>query len=236
MTLMNQKLLPICLVVLAAISVAGCTLAGPPNTGPGRQVGWYAYLGGDDIRQACVPGADEHLRFVYQATFAAQVRGYELVVPAGAGSGGLRSQAWGAPALMSFGPGGPGLGGPVEARSVVDGGDLSALAAALEESRFDRPPPVGARLRSDRYFWTVAACRNGSFHFNAFLLDLDDPRQPAFATFLFSLDRTGVAVRPPEPVGGPLRTLDPARASPERREDLSFDLRVGPEGLDTAPW
>lgn len=233
---MNNSPLRITLLALVAASVTGCTLTGPPSTGLGRQLGWYAYLGGDDIRRTCVPGADDHMRFVYQATFAGQVRGYELVVPGGSDTGGLRSQAWGAPALMSFGPGGPSLGGPVEAHAVVEPAELSALAAALGESRFDGAAPVGARLRSDRYFWTVAACRNGSFHFNAFLLDLDDPRQPAFAAPLFALDRTGVAVRPPEPTGGPLRTLDPARASPERREDLSFELRVGPEGLDTGPF
>jgi len=234
MTFMNKNSLRITLLPLVAAFVAGCTLAGPPTTALGRQVGWYAYLGGDDIRQACVAGADDHLRFVYQATFAGQVRGYELLVPRGADHGDLRSQAWGAPALMSFGPGGPSLGGPVEARAVIEGAELAKLAATLEESRFDAPAPAGARLRSDRYFWTVAACRNGVFHFNAFLLDLDDPRQPAFAAPLFALDRTGVAVRAPEPTGGVLITLDPARASPERREDLSFAVRVGPKGLDTA--
>jgi hypothetical protein len=233
---MRTTALRIAFLALVAGTLGGCTLAGPPATGPGRQVGWYGYVGGSDIRQSCLPGADDHVRFVYQATYARQVRGYELVVARGADVGSLRSQAWGPPALLSFGGGGPSLGGPVESRAVVEKQDLARIEAALRESRFDAPAPVGALLRSDRYFWTVAACRGGVFHFNAYLLDLDEPRQPAFAAALFGFDQTGVPVRPPEPTGGPLIVRDARRASPDLREDLSFQLPVGTDGLDMAGY
>lgn len=229
---MRTMAVRIAALALVTGTLGGCTLAGPPATGPGRQVGWYGYIGGADIRRSCLPGADEHVRFVYQATYAGQVRGYELVVARGADVGGLRAQAWGAPALLSFGGGGPGLGGPIESRAVVEKQDLARIEAGLRESRFDAPAPVGALLRSDRYFWTVAACRGGVFHFNAYLLDLDEPRQPAFAAALFGLDHTGVPVRPPEPTGGPLIVRDARRASPDKREDLGFQVPVGPAGLD----
>jgi hypothetical protein len=214
-------------------ALGACAVQGPPTTSVGRQIVWYGYLAGDDIRRACGNGAVDRIRFVYQATYARQVRGYELTGAPGADIAGLRSQAWGSPTLLSFERGAPSIGSPVEARLMLDRRQIADLHQAVAASGFDGRPPVGAFLRSDRYFWTVAACRNGRFHFNAYPLDAANPRQPPFAAALFALDNTGVPVRQPVSTGGPLITRDPDHASPQGREDLTYQVRVGPEGLET---
>ena len=226
--------LPGLALVLGALVLGACVANGPPETGLGRQGTWFSYVGGEDLRRGCVAGAPDRLRFVYQALYARQVRGYELTRQAGADVAGLRAQAWGAPALLDFPGGVPSLGAPTEARVPLSPLQWAAIEAALSESGFESPAPAGAFLRSDRYFWTVSACRGGRFHFNAFLLDEAAPRQPAFAAPLFALDRTGTPVRQPQPTGGPLVVRDPRRADPLAREDLGWQVRIGPDGLSPA--
>ena len=145
------------LVAGFALVLGACVADGPPETGIGRQATWYSYLGGEDLRRACVAGAPDHLRFVYQGLYGRQVRGYELTRAHGAEQAALRAQAWGAPALIDFDRNGPSLGSPADAQVPVTALQWAAIEAALSSSGFDAAPPTGAFLRSDRYFWAVSA-------------------------------------------------------------------------------
>ena len=53
-----------------------------------RSVSWFGYVGGDDIRAACQPGARTHIRLIYNALWEEQVRSYDLF-PQSDGTAGL---------------------------------------------------------------------------------------------------------------------------------------------------
>ena len=61
------------------VVAAGCTYreggVGNPIT---RKFQYFSYLGGDDIRRDCVPGAPARYRLVYNANYYEQVRTYDL--------------------------------------------------------------------------------------------------------------------------------------------------------------
>src|SRR5260370_39356006 len=43
-----------------------------------RTFNWFSYVGGDDIRSACVPGGRNRVRLVYNALWEEQVRVYDV--------------------------------------------------------------------------------------------------------------------------------------------------------------
>jgi hypothetical protein len=91
------------------------------------------------------------------------------------------------------------------------------------------PVPVGLRLRSDAFHWTVASCVDGRFGFTGF--EHPSPRAAAlkFPSLLFGLDRTGLAVNAPRPL-----PLDPFEANygvGRRRVGPRFLLEIGANGL-----
>src|SRR5471030_2730397 len=45
-----------------------------------RSLNWFAYVGGDDIREACRPGGRNRIRLIYNALWEEQVRTYEFIL------------------------------------------------------------------------------------------------------------------------------------------------------------
>jgi hypothetical protein len=194
-----------------------------------RSVGWFGYLDGAELRDNCQPAAPPRYRLVYNAVWGRQVRDYEIVTDPATGALTLNTRI-----LFPEAPGEMDLRDPLRtfrgqhSAQPLSAADLAELDASLAESGFNEPTPSGLNLPSDGYYWVVAACRNGVFHYNAYLYP--SPRFAAlrFPDWLYARDHTGVAVASP----GPSEARDQqSNRNLEPRGYSVFDLRVGDNGL-----
>lgn len=225
---MIAALLSLSIGVLAACVADG--VAGDPVS---RRLTWFSMLGGKDIRNNCRAGAPARYRLVYNAIYTEQVRVYELwarpdggaVLDTAVLSGGVSLGA------STFADLGALLGGRRD-RVELAPREAQALSAAIEAGGALAPPPVGLRLRSDAFYWTVASCVGGRFHFTAF--DAPSPRFAAlpFPALLFELERSGVAVNPPRPLDpGAFAQTGANETGPGRNAGPRFEVEVGRGGL-----
>jgi hypothetical protein len=214
--------------LLLCLALAGCAasgIAGDPIT---RMLQWPEVMAGNDIRRACGPGAPERWRFVYNGSYAEQVRVYEIE------AGAVVARVFDRPNLA--------LVGALEAQQVMRGIDsrvpitpeeMRRLVATWEGDLALAVRPVG-HLRSDRFFWTTAACRDGRFTVAAFAYPADGASPFAFPEELARFDRTGRKVNPPRPVerdAGVLADYTPSRHGSDRAP--RFLLRVTEGGIET---
>jgi len=195
----------ILLLLALAIGLAGCTYSGGVDNPLIRKATWFSYVGGDDIKAKCGPGAPPQYRLIYNADWDEQVRAYDLKGSAtGDGSAMLFTQVFGGYGsnLLSFS-----LGDPLApARGTSGQARLSApqfadLVTAINDSGFltDRAP-YGTRLKSWDFYWVVAACVDGQFRYNAWVAPSDRFSKIRFAALLFAMDGTNVPPNPPQPV------------------------------------
>jgi hypothetical protein len=219
---------------MAAALLAGCAAQGPVDGPVARNLSWFSYLAGDDIRSACAPGAPERYRFVYNAVWGEQVRTYDMVQRPGGAA--VTARVFGAANLLSLNPldpQGPWRGQRSE--TLLDPAQFARVARLLPGEEAVRP---GAWLRSDDYYWTATACKGGRFLFQAWDSDTPDFDGLPFLKVLLPLDRTGVAPRPWE--GLTLAPFDASAASERRTPDGTlqlFRLQVGRDGLNVGrPW
>ena len=184
---------------IVLLLLSGCAYDGSGDP-VSRKFSWFDYLGGGDIRAACAAGAADRYRLVYNAIYVEQVRTYDLSVNPD-GSGTLQSRVFGSPKLSAFSIGGisdltsPWRGEAVSRR--LDAAAVAALDADIAASGAYGPAPEGLRLDSDRFYWTVAACKGGVFRFNAYQWPSDRFAALKFPERLFAWDETGVTVHPP---------------------------------------
>jgi hypothetical protein len=218
------------LALAAALAVTGCAYQGGIERPGVQKTSWFSYLNGDDIRQACVPGAAPRTRLVYNGQYERQVRAYDLV---GDGHGGAvytaRVQT---PAnLTSFT-----LGNPLApwdwqtSELLLSPPEVQGLETALRQSGAFGPTPEGLRLHSREFYWVMIACREGQLQFNAWKHPSERWDRIVFDDWLLRFDETGVAFRQP-------RYVDPAERLRDRvtRGDddssVNFDLTVGENGF-----
>ena len=196
-----------------ALVLAGCAVAGQPRDPLTRELTWFGYLAGDDIRGACRTGLDRY-RFVYNAVYTEQVRAYDLSIDAD-GAGVLDTTVFGGIEVAEIPRRDPlptWFGRP--SRAAMATHDVAALLEALDASGFDDPPPFGARLDSGDFYWVVVACRSGRFDFNAFAAPGARFDGVAFLEPLLAHDGTGVMVNRAR--ARPVRGMDrPGRPSHE---------------------
>ncbi len=211
------------------IAVAGCMPHGTADFSLERLPSWYRYLSGDDIKAACEAGGPDVARFVYNARWTEQVRAYELRATNYGAK--IDQWVWGPGGLLAATPAGPEIRAKT-AEVGIDQARLARLRAAMVASDVGGKPPMGQFLRSDNFYWVVAACSQGRFHFNAF--QAGDPRFDAltFPRELFDADRTEVAVNMPRPLDLPLL----AAGRGDDGEPRPFTVQVGENGLDVARW
>lgn len=221
-------------LALTAVLLAGCGGFGGGENPIARALTWFGYVGGDDIRAGCRAGGADRLRFVYNAVWGEQVRTYDVARSAD-GAGVLHSRAFGRVSLSRFQ-----LGDPTRpwrgdsATAPLSAAAVSRIEAALRQSGFDRPPPAGRWLRSDEYYWAVSACRQGSFHFNAWNTDSPDLLRLPFLAALLPFDATGVPVRPARQLELTMFEDDDYRAFKSGADQAQrFRLQVGERGLKT---
>jgi hypothetical protein len=218
------------------LALAGCAYRGRDDA-LSQRFTWFSYLNGDDIRAACVPGAVDRFRFVYNGVYIQQARTYDIA-PRADGTGYLlRARVLGPSDLSDVGidpwtivddP--LDLLAPFAGRkssTPLDGRDIDALAASLTQSGFFQPAPSGLYLRSEDFFWVGVACISGRMAFNAWRWPSSRFEALTFPRLLLSWDQTGIPVNPP-------RNLAPfdiyGQTSPDGKFP-QFSLTVGADGF-----
>mgnify|MGYP003667770843 CR=1 FL=1 len=196
-----------------------------------RNLTWFSYIGGEDIRDRCGPGASDSYRFVYNGIYRKQIRSYDLrMLPDGRSA---TLSAW-ARAVPDFARPIPVLelgrqwdGTRAEATLPVQG--VGSLRAALEADglRGDRPDVL--RLPSNEFYWTAAACVDGRFLTNAWLYPSARFESLRFPGVLKTYDRTGVPFYEARPVNR--RDDDPNLYDGDQSEFAPFHVQLGPKGF-----
>ena len=212
--------------LIAVLALAGCTASGIAGDPVTRTFQWGDVMAGNDIRRSCGAGAPERWRFIYTGVYAEQVRVYEIE------AGGLDARVFERPNLahlstLQFDQFMRGA----TTRTPVTPEDLRRIVGAWEG---DLPKAVhpGDHLRSDRFFWTTAACRDGRFVVAAFNYPADATSPFAFPLELARFDRTGRPVNPPRPIArdaGVLADFIPSRHGSD--DGARFLLKVTEDGI-----
>jgi hypothetical protein len=194
---------------------------------PFRSLGWFRYLDGADMRNNCGSAAGSRYRFVYNAIWGEQVREYEVTADPAGGQLSVRVIF---PEYVNVldlrDPLAPFRGR--SSAAPLTQADLGELVESLRQSGFYEPAPKGLNLPSDGFYWVVAACERGVFHYNAYAYPSSRFGAVRFDRWLFAHDGTGAPVNPPRPT--PPR-LPNYRLTEEPQPYSIFDLRVGDNGL-----
>jgi hypothetical protein len=210
--------------------LAGCAYEGAIDQPVTIKATWFSYLNGDDIRSACTDGAPSWYRLVYNGNYYEQLRTYEVVTD---GTGGAyykaRVQTGAGLDLTKFSFDGlQGIAGWITVQTRLIPVDLAALERALEASDAFGPAPVGLRLASEQFYWVASLCRDGQFHFNAWLYPSARAAGLRFPQVLLGHDGTGISVNPPREVAGieRVRRTVKGEGGPQH-----FDLEVDENGF-----
>lgn len=222
-------------VILAGLlATASCAYHGASDNPVGRNLTWFSYLNGDDIRAQCTAGAPDRYRFVYNGIYTEQVRSYDLTLAKDGADplldvkvlgrrGDLSRLSIDSPAAV-FAP----WSGQTEAVHLRPR-DLTHLRDAMRAGGVFTPLSGRLELSSDDFYWVVSACRDGAFAFNAYRWPSARFEATAFPALLFAWDPTGIPVNPP-------RQADPAAIhhamSPsDLRDAQRFNLAAEGDGL-----
>ena len=217
-------------LTLVAIAMLGaCTYSG--GTDPiSRKLSWYSYLNGDDIRTACVPGAPNQVRLVYNGIDIEQIRTYDIAGDAGMPEMRIRILGQGKLNTLSF-DSVESVFKPWTGQSETVALPRDAwrtIATAMKESGALQAPPDGLALKPEDFYWITNSCLDGQFRFNAFRWPSTAFRNATFPGLVLGWDVTGVPINPPREVdpfqlyNGHNRDIDDQRRSP---------LAVGRDGL-----
>lgn len=221
--------------VFALLLLAGCAAPGPVDAPVARNLTWFSYLGGDDIRAACASGASDRYRLVYNAIYTEQVRRYDIrALPSHDGA--TMEVRVSAPVRLGKvtlrAPLAPWM--PEKKTRWLGRAELDGLVAAMGESGVFEPAPRGLQLRSGAFYWVVSSCRDGVFHLNAFVHPSPRFDRLAFVGWLAARDPSDTPFNPP-------RSLDPLPPLPGQCENRDswrdeceyppFLLVVGDDGL-----
>tara|TARA_A100001037_G_scaffold210135_1_gene188321 strand:- start:347 stop:805 length:459 start_codon:yes stop_codon:yes gene_type:complete len=76
------------------------------------------------------------------------------------------------------------------------------ISNALADDESSSPPSAGQRLRSNEFYWAVAACRDGQFRLLAFEQDKVDLKSLPFRGPFLAHDETGIGFFDVERVEG----------------------------------
>lgn len=222
-------------IFAALFVVAGCASTGPSDSPGARNLSWFSYVGGDDIRVACAPGASDSFRLVYNAIYAEQVRSYDIRTTPLYGGAQMEVRVQ-APAVIGkialdvpLVPWEPRL-----SHRALTEAELTALTGALDASGAFGPPPRGLKLNSGAFYWVVSACRDGDFRFNAFLYPSPRYDGLSFVEVLAGLDDSGIDFNPPRILDRPPRVPGRCSARGDAWDECQFPpfmLEVGDNGF-----
>lgn len=200
--------------------LAACTSNGDVSNPIVRKLSWFSYVEGDDLRDACAAATPGRYRLIYNGNYAEQRRLYDLAEGTPGRLAVRVIQGGGLGTWSVTEPFAPWSGATADRELTPD--SVATVVAGIAQAGGFGPPAEGLELESASYFWTLAACHQGRYHFTAWRAD----PPPAFAAPLLALDATGIPVNPPRPREHLFRDNDP-------RPD--FSLRVGRNGLWGVP-
>jgi len=231
MTLNSSKPIKIALGLICVGALAGlvsaCASQGPTDNPLARKISWFSYLEGGDIRAACGPNASNSYRLVYNGVFTEQVRTYDLGADRRLNVGVI-----GAAEVSQFDVSTlSGLLNPWRAKAAIrnlSDAETARITAALERDGAFGAPAVDTELSSKGFFWTIAACHEGAYHFTALAWPSPAWDNMTFDDVVFDLDPSPIAVNPP-------RKTDTARDAKRGRYghviENEFHTKVGENGL-----
>jgi hypothetical protein len=231
---MGEMLRALVKVTLMAYLVGGCAYHGPAQTdidNPAvRKVAWFSYLDGNDIRNGCVAGAPDRFRLVYNGQYEKQIRAYDIAAETASQSGAyFVARALGQPNLVEVAL--DDLLAPwrwQKSETKLSRAEFDQLRDLLTQSGWGRGAPQGKILHSRDFYWVAAGCRDGQFHFDAWVDAQGDFKEVKFQDFLLARDKTGVAFRKPFKVL-PIDRTETGR--PRERSKPIFALTVSGEGI-----
>jgi hypothetical protein len=212
---------------ILAVLLAGCTYHAGEESPVSLSLSWFSYIGANDLREGCGPGAPERYRMVYNGVYTEQIRTYD-VAPDDRSGAIMSIRVRGIPDLTSGIALGdlfaPWRGQTATAR--LDAAALADLRARLEQSGLYRPGPDGLRLESGGFYWVAAACSDGKFALNAWKAPSERFSALTFPPFLLAHDPTGVPINAP-------RDLDrfPPETYSERQTQNPFEFILEPNRL-----
>lgn len=220
---------------MAALALAGvlaaCGTQEAVDNPLTQRFAWFDYLNGGGLREYCAEAALPRYRFVYNAEYDEQLRRYE-VVSDGAGGALVTSYAQGSDALVAVSLND--IMAPWRWRrsqSAMTPEAFLRFEAALKQSGFFDPPPVGLRLPSAGYYWIGVGCRGGMLYFNAWRYPSDRYAALSFPKLLFGQDRTGLEVRAERHVDASLLTFKRPGQEFIDTEGKLFWVTVAEKGL-----
>lgn len=214
---------------LCALAVlAGCTAWPSSSDNPiVRKFSWFSYMEGGDLKNTCAPGAPSRYRLIYNGIYTEQVRVYNLDLEAGR----LEARLIEPMDLRNFEVEGvsdllnPWRGKTAErAMGTVQ---MNSVLAALEDDGAFGPPAVGVELPSMGFFWTIAACHQGAYHFTGLAWPSEAWDQAHFDDVLFALDPITAPVNPPRET----RLRRDPHAGMRYDTQNEFIVKVGEDGL-----
>lgn len=223
MTQMRFVLAP---ALLFCLAVGGCVYRGEGVDNPfERRASWFSFAAGDDIRAACRPGSPDRYRAIYNGFWRKQVRIYELGIAA--------------PRRLDQRVLGPGSLVGVKLDDLLAPWRGTTAATELSQAQYDvlaaalaaavqEPRPIGLRLPSDGFYWTVVGCADGRFAYNAWLFPSDRFEALGFPGILLADDRTREPFEEPSAFGY-VDQYSQVQLAAER-----WFIEVGPNGLSPA--
>jgi hypothetical protein len=178
---------------VATLGLAACTtFEGSVDNPVERSLTWFSYVAGDDIRAACSTNSPDQYRFVYNAVYERQIRAYDLHLSAdGADQTSRARNRAGNVANFQF----RSPLGPWELRrsdAKLTNVELAAILDGLQGDVAAAPASAGQRLRSNKFYWAVAACQAGKFRLHAFEQDQVEIKSLAFRAPLLAHDMTEI--------------------------------------------
>jgi len=209
-----------------AVLLSGCASSGPPDNPIVRKFSWYSYLEGGDIRATCGSAAANQYRMVYNGVFTEQVRTYDISADGHLEVGVIEPAHLDHLSVSSLSD----LLNPWRAKTanrMVSSAQVDDIANALQHDGAFGAPAVGTELSSRGFYWTIAACHQGQYHFTALAWPSPAWDSATFPDVLLALDPSAIAVNPPRDTG-PLRTT--ARRSQGNFAN-EFHTKVGTNGL-----
>jgi hypothetical protein len=179
--------------IVAVLGLAACTTFDGSTDNPvERSLTWFSYVAGDDVRAACTTGSPDQYRFVYNAVYGRQIRAYDLRV----GTDGAdqtsraRNRAGNVANFQLRNPLGPWELRRSDAR--LTNVEVAAIVDGLQRDVESAPASAGQRLRSNKFYWAVAACQSGEFRLHAFEQDRVAIKALAFRKPLLAHDMTEI--------------------------------------------
>ncbi|MDV7338565.1 hypothetical protein RYZ26_03085 [Terasakiella sp. A23] len=212
-----RSVFALCMVIFAA----SCTGGLGPNDPISRKFNWFSYVNGDDIRKVCADLGTDRYRFVYNGIYQHQTRSYDVFFYSKKITMQVRGEAY-LNNLKTDDLLAPWRG--VQEDLVINDKLLDIVRKTLKESGALHNNQKGLRLSSDKFYWTVAACVDGEFHFDAYLWGTPHWDDMAFDDLLLGLDVTGV--KPVKP-----RVLSKTDIWGSVINARPFVLEVGENGL-----